>query len=83
MRLIRAYPIKSLEGVTMGVAVCENRIRDYVEAGGRQPPEDEMKSDLRAILPNELWDNMSVRVTDDNMSYQAFRDFIATLARSC
>ena len=76
MRQIRAYPIKSLEGVTVGVAEYENRVRDYVEAGGRQPPEDEMKSDLNAILPNELGDHLSVRVTDHNLSYQAFRDFV-------
>ena len=54
MRMIRAYPIKSLEGVVVGVAEYENRVRDYVEAGERQPLEDETKSDLNAILPNEL-----------------------------
>ena len=76
IRQIRAYPIKTLEGVTVGVAEYENRVRDYVEAGGRQPPEDEMKSDLNALLPNELGDHLSVRVTDHNLSYQAFRDFV-------
>ena len=68
MHVIRAYPIKSLEGVAVGVAEYENRVRDYVEAGGRQPPEEEIQSDLTAILPNELRDHVSVRVTDHNMS---------------
>ena len=76
MRMIRAYPIRSQEGVTVGVGEYKNRVRDYVEAGGRQPPEDETKSHLNAILPNELGDHMSVRVTDHNMTYQAFRDFV-------
>ena len=35
-----------------------------------------MKSNLKAILPNEGWDHLSVRVTNNNMSYQTFRDFI-------
>ena len=35
-----------------------------------------MKLDLNAILPNELGDHLSVRVTDHNLSYQAFRDFV-------
>ena len=76
IRMIRAYPIKTLEAVTVGVAEYENKINDFVEAGGRRPPEDELKSDLNAILPNELGNHLAVRVTDHNMSYQQFRDFV-------
>ena len=76
IRMIRAYPIKTLEAVTVGVAEYENKINDFVEAGGRRPPEDELKSDLNAILPNELGNHLTVRVTDHNMSYQQFRDFV-------
>ena len=76
IRMIRAYPIKILEAVTVGVAEYENKINDFVEAGGRRPPEDELKSDLNAILPNELGNHLAVRVTDHNMSYQQFRDFV-------
>ena len=76
IRMIRAYPIKTLEAVTVGVAEYENKINDFVEAGGRRPPEDELKSDLNAILPNELGNHFAVRVTDHNMSYQQFRDFV-------
>ena len=35
-----------------------------------------MKFDLNAILPNELGDHLSVRVTDHNLFYPAFRDFV-------
>ena len=82
MRMIRACPIKSLGGVTVSVADYENQVRDYVEAGGRQPPEDELKLDLNANLANELGDHLSVRVIDHSASYQVFRDFMFTLARS-
>ena len=76
MRSIRAYPIRNLEGVTVGVAAFENKIKEYVEAGGRKPPEDEMKSDLNAILPAELGDHLTVRVSDPQQSYAVFRDFV-------
>ena len=56
----------------MGIANYDNKIRDYVGAGGRQPPEDELKSDLNAILPNELGDYVAVRCTDPRQSYKAF-----------
>ena len=69
IRMIRAYPIKTLEAVTVGVAEYENKINDFVEAGGRRPPEDELKSDLNAILPNELGNHLTVRVTDHGQSY--------------
>ena len=36
MRTMTGYPIKCLEGVTVGVAQFENKGRDFVEAGGRQ-----------------------------------------------
>ena len=35
-----------------------------------------MKSYLNTILHNELGDHLSVRVTDRNLSYRAFRDFV-------
>ena len=34
-----------------------------------------MKSDLNAILP-ELGDHLTVRLTDPNQPYQAFKDFV-------
>ena len=49
--MTRAFPIKSLKGVTVGIAEYENKISDFVESSGRQPPEDDRKSDSNAILP--------------------------------
>ena len=40
--------IRNLESITVGVAEFENKINEFVQAGGRQPPQDEMKSDLDA-----------------------------------
>ena len=76
MRMIRTFPIKNLEGVAVGVAAFENKVREFVEAGGRQPPEDEMKSDLNAILPADLGDHLTLRVTDPHQSFAAFREFV-------
>ena len=50
------------------MAQYENKVRDFVEAGGRQISEEEMKSDLAAILSDELGDYMTVRVTDPRQS---------------
>ena len=74
VRMIRSFTIKNLEAVTIGIAAFENKIREYVEAGGRALPQDEMKSDLNAILPHELSDYLIVRVTDTHQTYEAFRD---------
>ena len=76
MRSIRAYPIRNLEGVTVEVTAFENKIQEYVEAGGRKPPDDEMKSDLNAILRAELGDHRTVRVSDPQQPYVIFRDFV-------
>ena len=76
VRLIRAHPIKNLEGVAVGVAAFENKIQEFVEAGGRQPPDEEMKSDLNAILPAEVADHLTVRVTDRQQPYIAFKEFV-------
>ena len=70
--MARSHLIRSLVRVTMGIAKCENTIRYYLDAGGRQPPEDELKSDLNAILPNELGDYVAVRCTDPRQSYNSF-----------
>ena len=76
MRSIRAYPIRNLEGVTVGAAAFETQIKEYVEAIGRKRSEDEMKGDLNAILPAKLGDHLTVRVSDPQQSYASFRDFV-------
>ena len=72
VRMARSHHIRSLVHVTMRIAKYENKIRDYVDAGCRQPPEDELKSDLNAILPNELGDYVAVRCTDPRHLYNSF-----------
>ena len=56
IRMVRSHHIRSLVNVAIGIAKYDNKIRDYVDAGCRQSPEDELKSDLNAILRNELGD---------------------------
>ena len=51
MRTITAYPIKSLEGVTVGMAQYENNVEDFVEAGGRQMSEE----GSRGYPPSLAW----------------------------
>ena len=81
--MIRAYPIKTSEAATEGVTVYENKINDFVEAGGRRPPEDELKSDLNAIFPNELGNHLTVRVTDHGQSYSNSETLLFTPAPRC
>ncbi len=54
VRVLHTKPIKNLEAVTVGMAEFENKIREYVEAGGKKFDDSDMKSDLLAILPQEL-----------------------------
>ena len=75
-RTIRSRPIKSLEAVTIGTAEFENTVLDYVNAGGVQPGQDEIKSDLNAVLPPNLSEQLAVGISDSQYSYQAFRDFV-------
>ena len=60
----------------VSIAVLDKNIKDVVEDGGRQPPGDKMKSDLNAMVPNELSDHLAVRVTDYSQSYQSFHEFV-------
>ena len=53
-RMIHTKTIRNLEGVTIGMAEFENKIKEFVEAGGDKPSKEHMKSDLPAILPQEL-----------------------------
>ena len=75
-RTIRSRPIKSLEAVTVGIAEFENTVHDCVNAGGLQLGRDEMKCDLNVILPPDLSEQLGIRISDSQYSYQAFRDFV-------
>ena len=76
MRHLRAKTIKTLEGVTIGIAEFENTIAEFVSAGGVQPSDAELKSDLNAILPRDLSESLAMKLTDGQQTYQGFRDFI-------
>ena len=73
VKLIRAHPIKNLEGVAVGVAAFENKIQEFVEAGGRQTPDEQMKFDFNAILLAEVADHLTVRVADRQKPYSTIK----------
>ena len=75
-RTIRSRPIKSLEHVNIGIAEFENMVLDYVNARGIQFGQDERKSDLNAILPPNLSEQLAIRISDSLYSNQAFRECI-------
>ena len=55
VRMIRGrFVIKNLEDVVVAIAKFENKISEVVAAGGKRPDDQEMKSDLNAILPAKL-----------------------------
>ena len=67
--MVRSHHIRSLVHVAIGIAKYDNKSHDYVDAGYRQPPEDEFKSDLHAILFNELGEYVALRCTDPRQSH--------------
>jgi hypothetical protein len=75
MRSIHLKSIKNLEGVTVGITEFDNKVRDYVEAGGKAADDEERKNDLLAILPPDLRANLLWRATDPG-PYVAFRDMV-------
>ena len=61
------YPVKADQvagGRYHGVAEFENTALDYVNAGGVQPGQDELKSDLNAILQPNLSEHLAIRISD-------------------
>ena len=48
----------------------------YVQAGGAMPPDGELKSDLLAIVPNEIGEHLLLRSTDTSVNFTQFKDFI-------
>jgi len=73
---LHTKPIRSLEAVEEGVASFENTMQEFVKAGGPEPPESELKSDLLRILPKELRELLIWHSTDINVSFQRCRDTI-------
>ena len=77
VRMIRGrFVIKCLESVLIGVAKSENKIDEFVAAGGNRPDDQEMKSDLNAILPAKLSELLCMKQSDSKMSYGSFKGFV-------
>ena len=75
MRQITLKPIKNLETLNVGIAEFENKINEYVEAGGRRPDDEEMKADLLAILPDSIRSDLLWRASEPG-SFTKFRDMV-------
>ena len=76
IRNIRLRPIKTLEGISVGVAQFDNKVQEFVDAGGRRPDSEELKFDLNALLPSSLMQMLALRANDPFQSYEHFRDFV-------
>ena len=70
------FVIKNLEDVVIGIAEFENKIAEFVEAGGKRPDDQEMKSDLNFILPHKLSELLCLKQPDPKMTYDSFRQFV-------
>ena len=79
MKTLHLKPIKNLESVPIGIAEYDLKMKEYNEAGGTLPSENEMKNDLLNILPESLRDNLLWRATDPG-PYTRFRDMILAQA---
>ncbi len=80
VKLLHTKPISSLDKVEEGVAEWENVYREYKLAGGTMPQDPEMKADLLAVLPAELRETLLWKTTEEDVSYQQFRDHVLTQA---
>ncbi len=80
VRVIHTKPIKDLESVPVGIAEFEAKIKEYSDAGGKGfNSNDEMKSDLLAILPYKLREDL-LWSAQDPRDYQQFRDMVISQA---
>ncbi len=52
-------------------------MNEYVQAGGTAPGNDEMKSDLLAVLPTDLREALLWKASDEGPFYK-FRDMVLT-----
>ena len=75
IRQLPLKPIRNLEGITVGIAEFENKIDEYVEAGGRRPEPAEMKADLLAILPESIRHDLLWKASEPG-EFAPFRDMV-------
>ncbi len=78
VRLLHTKQIRNLEGVAIGLAEFENKLQEFTDLGGLAPEDADKKSDLLAILPQEMKELMIWRATDPEEPYQKFRDRVQT-----
>ncbi len=79
VKVLHLKPITSLDKVEEGVAEFENVMNEYVKAGGTAPGNEEMKSDLLAVLPTDLREALLWKASDEGPFYK-FRDMVLTQA---
>ena len=79
VKMLHLKPIKEIEAVEEGVAEFENTILEYEQAGGTAFQDGEMKSDLLAILPAALRENLLWQASDTG-TFQKFRDMVVAQA---
>ncbi len=79
VKTMHLKPIKDIEGVEEGIAEFENTLMEYEQAGGTANTDDEKKSDLLAILPSSLRENLLWQASDGG-SFQKFRDMVLNQA---
>ena len=75
VKMLHMRPIKNLEGVEQGITEFENTLIEYAQAGGTVMSEDEMKSDLLAILPLEIRETLMWKAQEEG-PFQKFRDHV-------
>ena len=80
VRVLHTKKIKDLESVATGIAEFEAKIAEYTDAGGTGFGGDsEMKSDLLAILPERLREDLLWNASEPR-PYIEFRDMVSTQA---
>ena len=70
--------ITKLEDVDVGILRFEGIMRDFANAGGAVPSNDEMKEDLLDTLPKEIRKELLLRATTVKESFQEFASHVKT-----
>ena len=76
MKFVQMKPIKNLSEVEQGVAEFENKIQEFVTAGGDGPSEEHMKDDLMQMLPEKIQSDLMYHSKHKSISFSEFRDLV-------
>ncbi len=77
VKTLHLKPIKDLEHIEEGIAEFENTILKYTQAGGTPFQDQELKSDLLAILPAKIRENLLWQSQDEG-DFEKIRDIVLT-----